>query len=254
MHKVCCFQFNPWKPFSDLLLHEAKTSKRWDPHSDTYLACFAKIKSEYTRPATLGKRNSWQNLAIYMYVHSKNRWKIFSFLLLNKSRSDWLFITLQKSTTWLFSKWILFLTRKSFYQEVLVSVIRAIFLQILAGLAHGDSVDGRLPPELLNKLPLLLELLHFSFVRKHWDLRQSLCGAVKNLKSCCRESGWFLTESRERWETGGWSEEQRASAETRLRDEGDERWCDGGVRGVIISAHDQRMPTWEKKYSWIYPY
>ena len=41
-------------------------------------------------------------------------------------------------------------------------------------LAHGDSVDGRLPTELLNKLPLLLELLHFSFVRKHWDLRQSI--------------------------------------------------------------------------------
>ena len=81
MHKVCCFQFNPWKPFSDLLLHEAKTSKRWDPHSDTYLACFAKIKSEYTRPATLGRRNSWQNLAIYMYVHSKNRWKYFHFYL-----------------------------------------------------------------------------------------------------------------------------------------------------------------------------
>ena len=34
-------------------------------------------------------------------------------------------------------------------------------------LAHSDPVDGRLPSELLNKLPLLLELLHFSFVRKH---------------------------------------------------------------------------------------
>lgn len=38
-------------------------------------------------------------------------------------------------------------------------------------LAHGDPVDGRLPSELLNKLSLLLELLHFSFVRKH--LQQS---------------------------------------------------------------------------------
>ena len=81
------------------------------------------------------------------------------------------------------------MTCESFYQEVLVSVIRAVFLQIFASLqyrysslmlpemtlltqelshlAHGDPVDGRLPPELLNKLPLLLQLLHFSFVRKH---------------------------------------------------------------------------------------
>ena len=82
------------------------------------------------------------------------------------------------------------MTCESFYQEVLVSVIRAVFLQVFASLqyrysslmlhkmtllthelsphlAHGDPVDGRLPPELLNKLPLLLQLLHFSFVRKH---------------------------------------------------------------------------------------
>ena len=35
-------------------------------------------------------------------------------------------------------------------------------------LAHGDPVDGRLSSKLLNKLPLLLKLLHFSFVRKHF--------------------------------------------------------------------------------------
>ena len=39
--------------------------------------------------------------------------------------------------------------------------------ELSPNLAHGDPVDGRLPPELLNKLPLLLQLLHFSFVRKH---------------------------------------------------------------------------------------
>ena len=34
-------------------------------------------------------------------------------------------------------------------------------------LAHVDPVDGRLPAQLLNKLPLLLELLQFSLVGKH---------------------------------------------------------------------------------------
>lgn len=44
---------------------------------------------------------------------------------------------------------------------------------------------------------------------------------------------WLRAESDVGWENGGWSEEQRASAETRLRDGGDERWCDGGVRGSL---------------------
>ena len=34
-------------------------------------------------------------------------------------------------------------------------------------LAHVDPVDGGLPAQLLNKLPLLLELLQFSLVGKH---------------------------------------------------------------------------------------
>ena len=42
-------------------------------------------------------------------------------------------------------------------------------------LAHVDPVDGRLPAQLLNKLPLLLELLQFSLVGKHLVCNGGMC-------------------------------------------------------------------------------
>ena len=94
-------------------------------------------------------------------------------------------------------------------------------------LAHVDPVDGGLPAQLLNKLPLLLELLQFSLVGKHRVLSAMngcvgitfgdslnvtfvMCG-VSSMSDGggvdARLVGWKLMKKRvlrEKWRAGPW--------------------------------------------------
>ena len=92
-------------------------------------------------------------------------------------------------------------------------------------LAHVDPVDGRLPAQLLNKLPLLLELLQFSLVGKHLVCNGGCVGVTLGdslnvtFVMCVVSSmsdgggvdarlvGWKLMKKRvlrEKWRAGPW--------------------------------------------------